>query len=83
MIDMPRGHKSPVRKAPNDQRDYPPWKAKAAKELKDRHHIEAIGIAERIWMQFYVRRLDPKEAARRAEIVYHRARPVTSWLKKE
>jgi hypothetical protein len=73
MIDMPRARKAHVRKAPNEQPDYPSWKAKAAKELKDRHHIEAIAIAERIWMQFYVHRLRPKQAADRAQRVYRGA----------
>jgi hypothetical protein len=62
---------------------YTSWKAEAAQELQLRHGLDAMAIAERIWMQFYVRRLTPKEAADRAEIVYHRARPLTSWLKKK
>jgi hypothetical protein len=72
---MPRGRKPPVHKAPNEQRDYPSWKAKAAKELKYRHHIEATAIAERIWMQFYVHRLGPNQAADRAESAYRGVPP--------
>jgi hypothetical protein len=60
---------------------YTAWKADATQELRDRHWIEATAIADRIWMQFYVHRLTPREAADRVELVYHRARPVTSWLK--
>jgi hypothetical protein len=62
---------------------YATWKAEAAQELQRRYGLEATAIAERIWTQFYVRRLTPKEAADRAEMVYHRARPLTSWLKKK
>jgi hypothetical protein len=55
--------------------DYPARKGAAGKELKDRHDIDATAIAERIWMQFYVRGLNPKEAADRAEMVYRSTRP--------
>ena len=61
---------------------YGSWKAEAAQELQLRHGLEATAIAERIWTQFYVHRLTPKDAADRAEIVYRRARPLMSWLKK-
>jgi hypothetical protein len=61
---------------------YASWKAEAAQELQLRYGLEATAIAERIWTQFYVRRLTPKQAADRAEMVYDRARPVTSWLNK-
>jgi hypothetical protein len=62
-------------KAPNEQQGYPAWKAEAAKELKDRHDIEATAIAERIWTQFYVHRLGARQAAERASIVYRTSRP--------
>ena len=61
---------------------YASWKAEAAQELQLRYGLEATAIAERIWTQFYVRRLTPKDAADRAEMVYDRARTVTSWLNK-
>jgi hypothetical protein len=70
-------------KAPNEQQGYPAWKASAAIELKERHRIEATAIAERIWVQFYVRGIDPREAADRAEIVYQGAQPPSAWLKKK
>jgi hypothetical protein len=60
---------------------YTSWKSEAAQELQLRHGLEPAAIAERIWTQFYVRRLTPQDAADRAEMVYRRARPLTSWLK--
>jgi hypothetical protein len=60
---------------------YASWKAEVAQELQLRHGLEATAIAERIWTQFYVRRLTATEAADRAEMVYRRARPVAPWLK--
>jgi hypothetical protein len=57
---------------------YATWKAEAAQELQQRHGLSATTIAERIWRQFYVHRLTPKEAADRAEMVYH-----ALWQKKE
>jgi hypothetical protein len=80
---MPRARSAHSRKPPNEQQGYSAWKTKAAKELNDRHHIEATAIAERIWTQFYVHRLTPKQAADRAKMVYHRAGPMTSWLNKK
>jgi hypothetical protein len=62
-------------KAPNEQKGYPSWKTEAVRELNDRHHIEATAIAERIWMQFYVHRLGPKEAADRAKGLIEACRP--------
>ena len=69
---MGRARTAPLRKAPNEQQGYPPWKAKAAKKLKDRHGIEATAIAERIWTHFYAHRLRPRQAADRAAMVYRR-----------
>jgi hypothetical protein len=60
-----------VRKAPNEQRDYPSWKVKAAKELKHRHDIEATAIAERIWVHFYVHRLDIDQHASLSKEAVH------------
>jgi hypothetical protein len=61
---------------------YAIWKAEVADELQLRHGLEVTAIAERIWTQFYVRRLSATEAADRAEMVYRRSGPLTSWLKK-
>jgi len=80
---MPRARKAHLRKAPNEQQDYPAWKAEAAKMLKARHDLEPMAIAERIWTQFYVRRLTPKEAADRAEMICQRTRAPTPWLEKK
>jgi hypothetical protein len=80
---MPRARNAHVRKPPNEQQDYSAWKADAARELKERHHIEATAVAERIWIQFYARRLGPSEAADRAKIVYRGAQPPSPWLKKK
>jgi hypothetical protein len=74
---MPRARHARVPKAPNEQQDYRSWKTNAAEELRERHQIEAATIAERIWTQFYVHRLEPKEAADRAAMVHRRTRPVT------
>ena len=72
---MPRARKAHSRKPPNEQQDYPAWKAEAAQELKNCHDIEATAIGERIWMQFYVHRLGPKQAADRAEKAYRGVPP--------
>jgi hypothetical protein len=53
---------------------YATWKAEAAEELQGRHGLGATVIAERIWRQFYVRKLTPREAADRAELVYRHTR---------
>jgi hypothetical protein len=81
-IPMPRS-RSPHTTMRDLEPPYDGWKAEAAHELRHRHGLEATAIADRIWMQFYVHRLTPKEAADRAEIVYKRTRPITSWLKKK
>jgi hypothetical protein len=60
---MPRFRRADERKPPNEQMQYPGWKADAAQQLRQRHHIDATSIAERIWTQFYARGLDPNEAA--------------------
>jgi hypothetical protein len=84
MAIMPPGPKAPPRKAPEDQRNYPDWRAAAGKDLKNRHDIEATAIAERIWTQFYVRGLNPKEASDRAEMVYRTTRlAAPPWPKKK
>jgi len=70
---MPRGRKAVLPGAPES--DYPAWKGAAGRELKGRHGLDATAIAERIWMHFYVRRLDPKEAADQAEMIYRSTRP--------
>jgi hypothetical protein len=67
---MSRARNAHRHKAPNEQPNYSAWKAITADELKQRHQTEATAIAERIWMQFYARGLDPKKAADRAEMVY-------------
>ncbi len=54
--------------------DYPAWKSAAGKVLKDRHDIDGALVADRIWMQFYVRGLNPKDAAEQAEMVYRTTR---------
>jgi len=64
------GKKAHRRKPPNKQEGYPPWRARAARELENRHQIKATAIAERIWAQFYARGLDPTAAAYRAQMVY-------------
>jgi hypothetical protein len=79
---MPRS-RSPHATMRDLESSYASWKAEAAQELQRRHGLEATAIAERIWTQFYVHRLMPKDAADRAEMVYRRARPLTSWLKKK
>jgi hypothetical protein len=78
---MFRGRKALLRRAL--ETDYPTWKGTAGKELEDRHHIDATAIAERIWMQFYLRRLSPKEAADRAEMVYRSTRSAGRPLPKK
>jgi flagellar biosynthesis regulator FlaF len=78
---MPGGRKALLRRAPERQQSYQAWKAAAANELKDRHGIDATAIAERIWTQFYVGRLDPTEAADRAEAVYRSTRE-PGWERK-
>jgi nicotinamide riboside kinase len=79
---MPRGRKAPLRRAPEGQQSYQAWKAATANELKDRHGIDATAIAERIWTQFYVGRLDPTEAADRAEAVYRSTR-APGWAERK
>jgi len=61
---------------------YASWKAEIAQQLQLRHCLEARAIAERIWRQFYVHRLTPKEASDRAENVYHSTRP-PDWIKRK
>jgi len=78
---MPRGRKALLGRALES--DYPAWKRAAGKVLKDRHDIDAAAVAERIWMQFFVRGLNPKEAAERAELVYRTTRPVGPRSPKE
>jgi len=79
---MPRGRKAVLPRTLES--DYPAWKGAAGRELKDQHGIDATAIAERIWMQFYVRRLNPKDAADQAEMVYRSTRPtVPSSPKKQ
>jgi hypothetical protein len=80
----PHGRKARPRKAPEDQRNYPDWRAAGGKYLKNRHDIEATAIAERIWTQFFVRGLNPKEASDRAEMVYRTTRlAAPPWPKKK
>ena len=50
MMVMPRVRKAHLRKTPNEQQDYQAWKADAAKQLQQRHHVEATVVAERIWI---------------------------------
>ena len=76
---MSRAWKPRLRKAPNEQGGYPAWKAEAAR-LLNRNYLEPITIAERIWTQFYVRGLTPKEAADEAEVVWHRTPAPTPRL---
>jgi hypothetical protein len=75
---MPRRSRTAT---PNGEPSYPAWKADTAKELQRRHGIAATAIAERIWTQFYVHKLTPKEAADRAEGVYRSTRP-PDWVKR-
>jgi TRAP-type uncharacterized transport system substrate-binding protein len=62
--------RSPHATMRDPERPYASWKAEAVQELQLRRGLEATAIAERIWTQFYVHRLTPKEAADRAEKVY-------------
>ena len=74
-------NKSQRHQALSEQQKYPTWKAEAAKELKNRHNIEATAIAERIWTQFFVHQLGPIQAADRAEMVFRRTHP-PDWIKR-
>jgi hypothetical protein len=58
---MARARTAHLCKAPNEQVGYPVWKAKFTNQLKRRHDIEATAIAERIWMQFFLHRLGPRQ----------------------
>jgi hypothetical protein len=57
-------------------------RSESASKDRDRHGIAATAIAERIWTQFYVHKLMPKEAADRAEMVYRSTRP-PEWIKRK
>jgi len=64
-------HRTRRAKAITCEAAYLAWKAAAAADLERRHGIAAMLIPEHVWANLYVRRLDAKEAAERAEI-YHR-----------
>jgi len=78
---MPGGRKALLGRT--RESDYPAWKAAAGRLLKDRHDIDAAAVADRIWMQFFVRGLDPKDAAEQAEMVYRTTRLPGSGRPKE
>jgi hypothetical protein len=61
---MVRARNAPVRKAPNEQKLYPAWKAIGANELKQRHQIEPTVIAERIWIKVLRARTRSKGSSR-------------------
>jgi hypothetical protein len=78
---MSRGRKAPPRKIL--EAHYTTWKGAAVRHLRGRPDIDATTIAERIWMQFYVRRFNPKEAADWAEMVFRSTRQLSRPLPKK
>jgi hypothetical protein len=73
---MPRSSRPETR---NVEPSYPAWLAAAAKDLQ-RDHGAMTAIRERVWTQFYIRRLGPKEAAERAATEYNNSRR-PKWVK--
>ncbi len=51
------------------------WKAAAGAVLHEQYGINPARIPNEIWRQLYLQNFEPREAARRIEVIYVNARP--------